>query len=107
MNEARTLAKAVACRFTLRRSRHGEQCFHPSRATSARNPPAKHRPLAEFHSTEDGVPNKIARVPFFHFIPLFFHVRICPQRTVAIAPNTNNGAQADIGGEKISKLPRY
>jgi hypothetical protein len=59
MNETRTLAKAVACRFTLRISRHGEQCFHPSRATSARNPPAKHRLLAEFHSIEDGVPNRI------------------------------------------------
>jgi hypothetical protein len=71
MNEARTLAKAVACRFTLRISRHGEQCFHPSPATSARNPPAKHRLLAEFHSTEDGVPNKIARVPISSTAELF------------------------------------
>ena len=34
-------------------------------------------------------------------------VRICPHRTVAIVPKTNKGAQADIGGERIPKLPRY
>ena len=64
MNEARTLAKAVACRFTLRISGHGEQCFHPPRATSASNPPAKHRLLAEFHSTEEGVPKRMGRESF-------------------------------------------
>jgi hypothetical protein len=59
MNEARTLAKAVACRFTLRTPRRIQRRFDPPHRTNARDPSVKDRFLAEPEGTRRGVPNTI------------------------------------------------
>jgi hypothetical protein len=58
-HKARTLAEAVACRFTLRAPGHGRQFFDPPCPTTARDPSAKPRFAADRRSTTTRVPNTI------------------------------------------------